>query len=204
LLIDFPGFGQSPPPPVAWGTAEYSDMCASLIDKYRHGKKVIWAGHSFGGRIGIQLAARHPRLLDGLCLIASAGLPRRPIEALRLRLRLLAFHTRKAATSPLNWDAGRFKARFGSVDYRKEGPLRGVFVNVVNENLTDVAQMIQCPTLLIYGQHDIVTPPEMGERLSRLIPRAELSVLADQDHHSLLGRGRHVVLKRLGDFIGRL
>ena len=36
---------------------------------------------------------------------------------------------------------------------------------------------------------------------SKLMPKAELSVLPGQDHYSMLGAGRHVGLKRLIDFM---
>src|SRR5262245_26633086 len=82
ILIDFPGFGKSAPPPQSWDTGEYADAVASLI-RTRVGGKVIWIGHSFGCRVGLQIAARHPELIAGLFLIAAAGLKRkRPLHKL--------------------------------------------------------------------------------------------------------------------------
>ncbi|MEC7397991.1 MAG: alpha/beta hydrolase, partial [Pseudomonadota bacterium] len=65
ILIDFPGFGASPRPRVDWGTAEYADACAVLLKQFPRCER-IWVGHSFGCRVGIQLAARHGNLIDGL------------------------------------------------------------------------------------------------------------------------------------------
>src|SRR4029077_15952144 len=31
LLLDFPGFGDSPPPPAIWGTADYADAAAQWL-----------------------------------------------------------------------------------------------------------------------------------------------------------------------------
>ena len=75
-LIDFPGFGKSAMPPETWGTAEYADVVADWLLTLP-AAKFVWIGHSFGGRVGIQLAARHHGLLAGMVLIAAAGLPRR-------------------------------------------------------------------------------------------------------------------------------
>src|SRR5262245_49964737 len=55
LLLDFPGFGRSRVPPGPWGTEDYADAVAELISGRREGKKVIWIGHSFGARVGLQL-----------------------------------------------------------------------------------------------------------------------------------------------------
>src|SRR5690606_32666322 len=92
VLVDFPGFGTSAPPPEGWGTAEYADAMASFLRENFPGK-AVWAGHSFGCRVGLQLAARHPDLVAGLFLIAAAGLKRkRPLhERLCLKARVYTF-----------------------------------------------------------------------------------------------------------------
>ena len=54
------------------------------------------------------------------------------------------------------------------------------------------------------ARDDRETPPEIGERLSALIPRAALSVLPGQDHYTVLGDGRHIVAKRMTDFMTQL
>src|SRR5579862_818189 len=58
-LVDLPGFGASPPPPGPWGTEDYADAMAGWLASLPLRKRV-WVGHSFGCRVGLQLAARHP------------------------------------------------------------------------------------------------------------------------------------------------
>lgn len=203
VLIDFPGFGESPRPPTTWGTADYADACFELLSSKELGRstKVVWVGHSFGGRVGIQLASRHRNVLAGLCLIASAGLP--PQRSLRQRTRLwlrVRLFKLLAKLPFLRGYSDSLRSRFGSSDYRQSGELRPVFVRVVNENLSEAAQKIECPCLLVYGSQDKETPPEIGERLAGLIPRSQLSILPNNDHYSLLADGRHLVVKRLLEF----
>ena len=95
VLLDLPGFGDSPPPPGPWGTEDYADAVAEFLAA-RPPERRIWIGHSFGCRVGLQLASRHPGLIGGLFLIAAAGLPRtRSLpERLRIAARRLAFRTR--------------------------------------------------------------------------------------------------------------
>lgn len=204
LLIDFPGFGSAPRPGAAWDTGAYADAAAAFIAARRApGRQVVWVGHSFGGRVGLQLAARHPEAVDRLVLIAAAGLPRQRSTAERL-----AVSAKRTQYKTLRWIAERtggdveeLRRRFGSADYRAAGPLREILVKVVNEDLTDVAASVRTPTILIYGDKDTETPPEIGERLSQLIPNARLHRLADHDHYSLLGAGKHVVAKRIAEFL---
>lgn len=200
-LIDFPGFGTSPMPPLDWGTADYADAVAEWL-RAMPPRRYIWVGHSFGGRVGVQLAARHPELVSGMILIASAGLPRRRSLAARIRimLRVRAFKTAKLLfrEGPTldNW-----RRRLGSADYQAAGALRPILARVVSEDLTAQAKAVRCPTLLVYGSDDQDTPPEIGERLKALIPGSELVVMNGFDHHSVLSAGRHQLLRHILAFV---
>lgn len=204
ILIDFPGFGDAPPPPAPWGTAEYADWARSVIGSEPPGPKTIWVGHSFGCRVGLQFAARHPGIIDRMCLIAGAGLQRRrsAVEQARVTGRIYTYKALKKLAPLVGMDIGRLRDRFGSADYRNAGAMREVLTKVVNEDLSDVAAKVTCPVQLIYGSSDTETPPEIGRRLSELIPDARLAILDGQDHYSLLAEGRHQVARRLRDFLG--
>lgn len=197
-LIDFPGFGESDSPKRVWTTADYADACAALI-RTQTDQKILWVGHSFGCRVGLQLAARHPDLVEGLFLIAAAGLPRkRPFhQKLYLKSRIALFKGFKRCMGA-EWA----RKKFGSADYKNtSGLLRSIFVTVVNENLSDEARKISCPVTLVYGAQDTETPPEIGQRLAALIPNSNLVVLDGQDHYSVLDTGRHQTLHLLHNFI---
>lgn len=201
IVLDFPGFGKSSEPPESWGTADYSDAVASWLRRQDFGK-IIWVGHSFGGRVGIQLAARHPDLVDGMFLIAAAGLkPKRPLyKRISMKGRVLTFKFLKNFV-PAALDNDRLMKKFGSSDYKNAGPLRKLFVRVVNEDLKDEAARITCPVKLVYGTLDTEARPEMGERLQKLIPNAELVLLPGEDHYTVLNGGHHQVASLLNRFI---
>lgn len=200
IALDFPGFGMSSAPPSPWGTATYAEMVAEIIAPLKAGgAKIIWVGHSFGGRVGIQLAAHHPALVDGLCILAGAGLPcrRSPLEAIRILARRSTFKLARSLLRLLGKDPEGLRLRFGSADYRTAGLMRPVLVRVIAEDLSQVATHVQCPTMLVYGEDDRETPPEIGRRFASLMRNAELSILPHQNHYSLLEDGRHLVLRRL-------
>jgi len=200
-LVDFPGFGQSPVPEEAWGTEDYADALAETI-KSQTDEKILWVGHSFGCRVGLQLAARHPDLIAGLCLIAGAGLPRkRPLwHKVYYGLRVEIFKLLKKMI-PFGVSEDWLMKKFGSADYKNAGPLRQILVNVVNEDLTRIAETISCPTLLIYGEKDTETPPDIGHRLKKLIPNADLVVMEGHDHYSILTTAHHQVVRRIHNFM---
>jgi len=202
-LLDFPGFGQSPPPPAAWGTADYADAVADWLATLPRRRR-IWIGHSFGCRVGLQLAARHPDALDGLVLVAAAGLPR--TRSLVARTRIAAKVGLFKLLKPLSRagiEVPALRNRLGSEDYRRAGPMRPVLVKVVREDLSDVARAVRCPVLLLHGELDTETPPEIGERLAALIEGAQLHVLPRLDHYTILTAGSHQVAYQLQNFIAR-
>lgn len=203
-LIDFPGFGDSPPPPDDWGTADYADLVADWL-RTLGSARFVWIGHSFGGRVGIQLASRHPELLSGMVLIAAAGLQRHRTlwERLRIKTRVGTFKIAKRFVRE-GPQLDRLRQRFGSADYRNAGRLRPIFLRVVREDLTAEAKRIRCPALLLYGTGDTETPPEIGKRLHALIPASELALLDGFTHLSILTEGRHQIAMKIRRFLEHL
>ncbi len=200
-LVDLPGFGRSPAPPGPWGTEDYADAVAEWLGGIGAGRRV-WIGHSFGCRVGLQLAARHPELLDGLFLIAAAGLQRQRSlwGSARLAARHRAFRVARLFT-PEGPARDRLRARFGSADYQQAGALRPILVKSVVEDLTEVARAVRCPVVLAYGDRDTETPPEIGRRLNQLIPQSRLVLLRGFDHLTVLTDGRHQLAQRLTEFL---
>jgi pimeloyl-ACP methyl ester carboxylesterase len=203
-LIDFPGFGSSPAPPCHWGTADYADSVAAWLDTLAPQRR-IWIGYSFGGRVGIQLAARRPDLIDGLFLISAAGLPRSRtlLQEAKFAVKVALFKSLKGV-GRLGLDLGSIRSKLGSADYRTAGPLRPILVKVVGEDLSQVARQVRCPVKLLYGARDTETPPELGRRLAALIPGADFSELPRLDHYTILSTGGHQLQHQIQQFIGRI
>lgn len=211
ILIDFPGFGASPAParnkaPNAWGTADYADAMAAFLDTLPPVSRTIWIGHSFGGRVGLQICARRSTLIQGLVLIASAGLPRQRSwgENMRVKTKIYTYKSLKHLAPVLGLDTEKLRNKFGSSDYKAAGALRDILVKTVTEDLSSAAQKTTCPALLLYGEKDGETPPEIGERLNSLLPNSQIEVLPGLDHYTILGDGRHQVLKKLRAFLNTL
>jgi pimeloyl-ACP methyl ester carboxylesterase len=203
VLIDLPGFGDTPRPDATWGSEEYADHCAAFV-RTLNASAVVWVGHSFGGRVGMQLAVRHPDLLQGLILVAGAGIPtaKSRVGSLRRRVRQMQFKlAKRRAGSDAEIDA--LERTFGSADYvaSKEIGLRDIFVKVVSEDQSDDVTRIAIPTTLIYGERDTETPVELGARLQQLIPQSELIRCPEFGHIDILNRGRHQIALSVKEMI---
>lgn len=178
IAPDLPGFGGSQPPPSAWGVADYAQFVSHLLDKLEIKRLDLLIGHSFGGRIALELAGSG-RLEPGkLVLMSSHGLPE-PRTAKSVGIGLLA---RLGKVLPASV-RGRFGAKLASADYQAaSGVMRDVLKKVISQDATERARAINLPTLLIYGSEDEVTPPAMGRRLAGLINGAELAIVPEAGH----------------------
>lgn len=194
-LIDLPGFGEAPLPPVDWDTNKYADLVDRYLAERRLGS-VVLLGHSFGGRVAIRLAARKVPHVQGLVLLGVPGLPRESWSwrrarrvAIRLLRRVLSWVRPLTGPGPLE----RHSRRFGSRDYLAAGALRPLLVRTVNEDLSECARAVTCPVLLVYGENDTESPPLLGRRYSALMgDRATLEVVPHKDHYLYTGTGAHL------------
>jgi pimeloyl-ACP methyl ester carboxylesterase len=202
-LYDLPGFGKTAQLKNDAGTEDYAEyMSQNLLGNSK--KKVILAGHSFGCRVSLRMAARHPANIAGLILIAAPGVPRKRSPGFhirRLSLKILGFKCALLDKVFKTQFKTRFRSRFGSRDYKNAGPLRTTLVKTVNEDLSAIAQKVQCPVLLIYGDRDSETPPVLGETFSRLIGKSDLFILEGYGHLDILTEGRYQCQQKIEQFL---
>ena len=179
IAPDLPGFGASPPPPEPWGSAQYAQALIPVLSEMAPG--VVVLGHSFGGRVALNLAALEPErvsalVLTGVPLLRRAA-PRRP----PLRFRAVR---RLAATGMI--DEARLEAarrRRGSADYRAaEGVMRQVLVRTVAEDYAELLATTRCPVELVWGADDTEAPLVVAERALTMLPDATLTVVPGGGH----------------------
>jgi pimeloyl-ACP methyl ester carboxylesterase len=180
VALDLPGFGSTPAPPEAWGSPEYADLVAEILPDMAG--PVVVLGHSFGGRVALQLAAARPNdvaalVLTGVPLIRPAGrAPRPPLPFRAARL----FH-RAGLLPEARMEAVR--RRYGSTDYRAaEGVMRRVLVRLVNERYDDVLKAVQCPVTLVWGADDSVTPLDLARVAADRLSHPRVVVLPGVGH----------------------
>ena len=161
-ILDLPGFGSSSIPTSELNIYDYDEILEEFIKNLKI-KNPIIIGHSFGGRIGIIYASKNS--IDKLVLLGSPCVRKEIDESLKLKI--LKFMKRVPLVNKMEEVA---KKHIGSEDYKKASPMmRKVLVNTVNEDLSDCAKYIDCPTLMIWGTNDTAAPIEDARELEKLI-----------------------------------
>ena len=178
LAVHLPGFGITPDPPAAWGSVEYADH---LADALAGSGPFVVVGHSFGGRVAVRLAVRHPELVRSLVItgapLVRATPPPRPSWTFRTLKRLHAAHLVPASVMD------RVRRSSGSDDYRAaEGVMRGVLVRVVGEDYREDLAAVRAPAHLVWGELDDSAPLAGARLAADLLPGARLDVVAGAGH----------------------
>lgn len=208
--LDFPGHGHSDEPPEPWGVAEYAAQVRAmlLLEKLT---PVHIVAHSFGARVALMLAARHPELMGKLVITGGAGIKKPQTEEGKRRTarykRYSALLAKLRAVPLLGTLAetllARLRKRYGSPDYVKLNEnMRQTFVKVISEDLSPLLPAISAPTLLIWGDADTETPLWMAQAMEKAIPDAGLVVFEGGSHFAFVEQGRRfavIVKKFLGE-----
>lgn len=185
LALDLPGFGDSPAPSTAWGTADYASFVRAVLAGAGV-EKADFVGHSFGAKTSLYLAATTP-VVKRLVLAGSSGLRTPPSTKARAK-RAVSRGARAAGRlgGPGRAVRDALYRRIASEDYRNAGPLRPTFVKVVNEDLAELLPKVGVPTLLVWGTRDDAVPVAHARTMEERIPDAGLVLFEGAGHFAYL------------------
>jgi long-chain acyl-CoA synthetase len=188
IAIDLRGHGRSDPTPSDYTMDDaLSDLHAALVELGVEGK-VIVVGHSFGGAIAAEFAARYPETTSHLVLIATTG----EFEMhflYRIALRLPGPILRMLQPITSNWLGASPPA------------LKPWYHNIFCKwNGFSLFRSLTVPTLVILGHRDIVHDRSMYEEVARVIPGAEVTDVGASGHMVMLER-RDAVSRAIQRFL---
>lgn len=190
------GFDGTAGSPVATSVDDFAGDVIDLIDAL-HIENPVIGGLSMGGYITFAIFRHAPSYFRGMILADTRAQTDTP-EALEGRTRLLAALAEKgpaaaaAAMLPkLVCEATR-TGNPGVVRRVEEMILANstatiagaVTALMTRPDATPLLSQIRCPTLVVCGDQDALTPPELSEEMHRGIPGAELALIPNAGHMS--------------------
>ena len=198
VLPDFPGFGHSPRTPAQPDMGYYAGCVLSLLDRLEI-PRVVLGGVSMGGYVAFECVRSFPERVSGLVLantrpdpdteeirtsrkemallVASEGmgvLPELQME------RLLSAHTRE------NDDGLVEKVRAIILENTPDGAVAALGAMRERPDSTATLGEIAVPTLVIGGEDDTISSPEVMGEMAEKIPGSRHVTLPDAGHLSNL------------------
>jgi pimeloyl-ACP methyl ester carboxylesterase len=179
---DLIGFGQSDRDQDGYYMKDFSDFLEEFINMLGL-ERVSLAGHSFGARICLEIALRHPEKVRKLVLVDAAGLG----KVSRLgNVILTGFWVLRKLL--------RHKQPYPQFLVSEGEDFHWLCVDKLPE--------LKTPTLLIWKRHDIYLPLAIARRAEKLIPEAKLVVMPGFGH-APHGQNKEAFNRLLLDFLGQ-
>jgi len=202
LATDLPGHGRSEGP-IATNIESMSDEVVAAMDATGIEKAAV-IGHSMGSLVTLALAARYPERVRSLVLIGTAV----PMVVHKSLLTSAAQNDHAAIDMLTYWGYSK-AAQLGGNENPGIWMVGGTMKlleqskdNVIytgldacsryNAGLTHAGQ-IQCSTLFILGNSDIMTPAKVGEELTNIIADSRVVLLEGTGHSLMMERPNSVL-----------
>ena len=147
-------------------------------------------GNSLGGHVALVYILKHPERVKSLTLTGSSGLfenamgdsyPKRGDYEYIKNKTAQTFYDPAMATPALVDEV--FEITKNRIKVIK---IIALAKSAIRHNLGEELKQIQQPTLLIWGNNDIVTPPFVAEEFKKLIPNSELHFIDKCGHAPMM------------------
>lgn len=177
LMVDLIGFGESrrQRPFLLHAAA------GQLLRWFDHlgVERASLVGHSMGGIIAADLAADHPERVERLVLADAPVIPFG-----HGRLRHAVGLLRSVRATPI-----RFYPVL-TADAMRAGPITlwSAANQLLTADLRPKLDRIQTPTLLVWGERDMLVPPVYGQQLATQMPHAEFVTIPGGGHNPMWDR----------------
>lgn len=197
LAVDLPGHGRSEGEGLD-SIAAIADWLAQVITAAGY-REAALVGHSMGALAAFECAARHPDQVRALALLGAA--PKMPVHPDLLAA--AEADDGRAFGLITSWGHGR-AAHLGGhpapglwmlgggerlLERSAPGVLhRDLAACNAFDHAAETARRVRCPTKLVLGSDDLMTPARAGAKLAALIAGAETTVIEGAGHMMMIER----------------
>ena len=193
LAWDAPGYGNSPP--LAEMTFETLAAAAIRLLDAKGVRRAVIVGHSMGGMIAQEIAARYPERVRGLVLFATSAAFGGRDPAFRMAFLADRLEPLDRGLTPQDIARPLVAGLFGpdpppAAKERAIGSMAGIPASTYRQALNCIVDFdrkadlahVACPTLALAAEHDRLAPPRTLERMAQAIPGGRYRCLAGVGH----------------------
>jgi 3-oxoadipate enol-lactonase len=213
LRYDHRGHGGSAVPSGPYTLDALVDDAARVIREWGQWP-VVFVGLSMGGMVAQGLALLYPELVRAIVVANSTA--RYPAEAQLAWAQRIELVSQRGLAAIVEgtmerWFTPAFHAAHPEVVDRFRHGVLGTDVAgylscchaIAAVDWLDALPILRCPALVIAGEHDVGATPAMAQAIAQRIPGAQLTVLADASHLSVIEQPQ-AFSARLREFLAGL
>jgi pimeloyl-ACP methyl ester carboxylesterase len=200
VVPDLRGFGETPHGDVPVNGPELmAEDVRALLDHLAIAEPVVLGGLSMGGYVALTFVRKYPELVRALLLLDTrGGADTEQTRAGRLAIaeQVEREHSTQPAQAalypnlmaPAAYDRPELVAHVRAMAARPTpaaiaATLRGM---AARSSAADLLPAVRCPTLVVVGEYDTLTPPAEARAIHAAIPGAELVEIPAAGHLSTL------------------
>lgn len=216
IRLDNRGIGRSSAPDSPYTIQQMAKDAAALLDHIGIDKVHI-VGHSMGGQIAQELVLAHPEKVQSLILLSTLAKGDALFNSVvenwgnlldKVDLKLFEQLILPWIFTPEFYSIPGMVEQLieWAINYPFPPTVHGLYHQsqaIINSDTSDRLSEIHCPTLVLVGRQDILTPIKFSQQLAQSIPNAELIVL-DRGGHGFLIESPNAVATIMLNFIGNL
>ena len=167
----------------------FSDFLEEFI-QYKNLNNVILLGNSLGGHIGLIFSNNNPNLVKSLVLTGSSGLYENSMGESypkRENYEYIKKKTEEVFFNPMVATKEIVDEVYETVNNRdKLVRTLAIAKSAIRHNMSKELPNILTPTLLIWGENDLVTPPEVATEFKSLLPNSDLKWIKKCGHAPMM------------------
>lgn len=202
ILIDLPGFANSPSPKAKLSPSRYADLL-HFIKPYFSNKPISVVGHSMGGAVALRYAQRYPEDIKQIALIDAAGILQRtafvkhsatdriPVNLESMPNTLLSYAIglqdfsnnliEKMLRLPDPTSAlGKSELAWGAT--LQNYPNINAALSLMEEDFSSAIFEQVKPVAILWGEQDQIAPPRTGQVLHANIANSQLQLITNAAH----------------------
>ena len=195
LAPDFPGFGKSDRLSQPATMDLYAQMALALLDAAKVEKAAV-VGVSMGGYVAFEMLARAKERVAALALCDTRATPdtadgRKAREATARAVEddgctVLAERMIPNLVTPAAPEALKREIEKMITENAPEGAAAALRAMAQRRDFTGTLKDVSCPTLVVCGDHDTLTPPADSQHMAEAIPGAKFERIPAAGHLSNL------------------
>lgn len=206
IVHDFKGQLKSSKPE---GPYSFAQHCAEAKALFEHlgVEKLHLVGTSYGGEVAMKFAILYPEMVKSISVIDSVSELDPVCEGFVVGWKVLcdtkdgetffwgmapSIYGPKFIEENREMLAGRARAIKGNPDGYLEGQKTLYDTFAQDVYMTDELHKIQCPALILCGEHDILKPPRFSKIMADNIPNSEYVMIPDCGHVAIFEKPKEL------------